>query len=1148
MKLCILRGGLLLAAAALIPACNGSGNAAGGGGPPASSPTATLATPVGLQTGNVVLTYRIADDESDPCSVAVAYSLDGGATFVPASAGPGGDGVAGLSSSPGLGTVHTFVWDSVANNVGLTAVSSAEIRIVPSDAVAGTSGTTPPFNVVNRLFTPPTATLTTPVGTQSGLVPLSYKLIDAESDPCSIVAAFSLDGGATFNPATAGVGGDGVLALASSTGAGTAHTFVWNSVADGVAAGLSPASVRFRVSPFDPSTGTAGTTGAFSVSNRPFTPPSATIATPAGTQSSLVTLSYKLIDAESDSCSIVAAYSLDGGTTFNPATAGAGGDGVVALASSTGAGTSHTFVWNSLVDGVATGLIPAGVKFRVTPSDPSAGTAATTGAFTVSNRPFTPPGATITTPAGTQSGQITLSYKLIDAESDPCSIVAAYSLDGGTTFNPATAGAGGDGLSSLTSSTGAGTAHTFVWNSVADGVATGLTPASVKFRVTPFDPSAGTAATTGTFSVSNRPFTTPTASVTTPAGLQSGNILISYTLTDAENDPCTIVAQFSLDGGATFSPATQGTGGNGVAGLTSSPGGTAHTFGWNSGADGVATGLTPASVKFRVTPSDPSAGTAGTSGTFSVSNRPFTPPSASITAPGGISSGNIAVTFTLTDAESDPCSVLVEFSLNGGGSYATATPGPGSGALTGLSASPGGSAHGFVWNSFVDGAALAVGNAAVRLRVTPNDGSAGVPGATANFNVDNSGLSSGSSIGGGFPVTIDGTLKADAARSIATDGAALFVLGFDNLDLNVVPQSDLSWRVEKRDARTGAAVTAFGAAGSLVFNPGPGFDLPVKVLVDGASIFVVGLRESAAGSGSFLVEVRKFDATSGAPVAGFGAAGILTGPAGAVGDGIPLVWTAAVDGAALYMAGPEPTSPTVSHWRVEKRDKTTGAAIGGFSAVSVSSGSIDGCFGMTLDATSMWLVGVEQADGGLSSNSRIRLEKRQLSTGALVSGFGSGGSLTIDPGPGDDLAEDCVSDGIALYVYSRVETGFSTGVFSPRLDKLDLTTGAVLGTLSATGAVDPSGELPARHLAIGGGALYVACVDNSTDPRWRIEKRLTSDFSLVASFGTAGIRTINPSGGDDRPLDVLFLGGVLYVVGSDASTGGGRWRIEGLWR
>ena len=870
------------------------------------------------------------------------------------------------------------------------------------------------------------------------------------------------------------------------------------------------------------------------------TPPSVTVQTPAGIQGGNIVLAYQLTDGQSHACTIAVAWSIDGGTTFHDGTPGPGGDGASGLSSSPGAGTPHAFVWNSVADGVGlSALTPT--LIRIIPSDSAAGSGATTSTFQVVNRPFSPPTATVTTPVGSSSGAIPISYRLIDAESDLCSVVATFSLDGGATFSPATAGAGGDGVSGLTSSTGGGAAHTFVWNSAADGVATGLTPASVRFRIAPSDADAGTAGTTGAFTVSNRPFTAPSASVTTPSGVQSGAVSIGYTLADAESDACVIVAEFSFDGGATFSLANAGPGGDGTTGLGSSPGGAAHTFVWNSAADGVALGLATVGVRFRITPWDGVQGTAGLSGAFDVNNRPFTPPVASILTPGGVSSGIIATTFTLADAESDPCSVVLQFSLDGGTTWAAATPGPGAGPLVGLATSSGGTSYGFVWNSFADGAGSAGQNNAVRLRVLPNDGAAGTPGVTATFSVDNSGLASGGPVAG-FPVTINPTTRLDMARSIATDGASIYVLGFDNLDLQEAPLSDLSWRVEKRDARTGAAVTAFGSSGALIFNPGPGFDLPVKVLVDGASIFVVGLRETAAGSGVFQVEARKFDAASGA--AGL----VIAGPAAAAGDGIPLVWTAAVDGSALYLAGPEALSPTESRWRVEKRDKATGASLPGFSATTASSGAIDGCFAMALDATSMWLVGVEQADGGLSSNSRIRIEKRLLSTGAPVAGFGSGGAVTIDAGSGDDLAEDCVRDAGALYVYSRVETGFATGVFSPRLDRLDPATGATLASLSGTGAVDSTGELPARHLAIDGGSLYVASVDNAADRRWRIEKRSASDFSLVPSFGVAGVRTINPSGGDDRPLDVLFLGGVLYVVGSDASVDEGCWRIEGLWK
>ena len=52
----------------------------------------------------------------------------------------------------------------------------------------------------------------------------------------------------------------------------------------------------------------------------------------------------------------------------------------------------------------------------------------------------------VTTPSGTQSGNITISYNLLAIESlTGQTITAQYSQDGGTTFATATAGTGGEG-------------------------------------------------------------------------------------------------------------------------------------------------------------------------------------------------------------------------------------------------------------------------------------------------------------------------------------------------------------------------------------------------------------------------------------------------------------------------------------------------------------------------------------------------------------------------------------------------------------------------------------------------------------------------------------------------------------------------------
>ncbi len=108
----------------------------------------------------------------------------------------------------------------------------------------------------------------------------------------------------------------------------------------------------------------------------------------------------------------------------------------------------------------------------------------------------------------------------------------------------------------------------------------------------------------------------PSASVTTPSSPQTGNVTIAYSLTDANSDVCTILVEYSVDGGATWKPATAGPGGDGTTSLLSSPSGQPHTFVWASGSDQVSAD----SVEVRVTPADASAGTAGASGVFAVNN------------------------------------------------------------------------------------------------------------------------------------------------------------------------------------------------------------------------------------------------------------------------------------------------------------------------------------------------------------------------------------------------------------------------------------------------------------------------------------------------------------------------------------------------
>jgi hypothetical protein len=108
----------------------------------------------------------------------------------------------------------------------------------------------------------PSDPITTPLGTQSGNVSITYSLQDKESDVCSIRAEYSANGGGTWYTATAG---SETTALTASP-SGTAHTFVWKSGSDIVNANNT--NVKFRITPADAGgEGTAGTTSAFTVNN-----------------------------------------------------------------------------------------------------------------------------------------------------------------------------------------------------------------------------------------------------------------------------------------------------------------------------------------------------------------------------------------------------------------------------------------------------------------------------------------------------------------------------------------------------------------------------------------------------------------------------------------------------------------------------------------------------------------------------------------------------------------------------------------------------------------------------------------------------------------------------------------------------------------
>jgi len=457
------------------------------------------------------------------------------------------------------------------------------------------------------------------------------------------------------------------------------------------------------------------------------TPPTVYILSASQSQGRDVTITYILIDQNSNPVDITVEFSTDGGANWKAATEATSSysHGVSGLSASPG-GDLHIFVWDADNASDLPGYV-GDATVRITPSDASGqGVPAEVTVRVDNNSPPTVSGvAPQSNPAG---GSVTIDYTLTDAEGDSCSITVEYSVDNGTTWQMATEGTGGDGVSNLSSST-TGVAHTFVWDTLKDLGYANYT--GVIVRITPADTKPGNAKQSAPFDVNNNE--APSVAITTPSGEQSGNVAITYTLYDSNSDPVDIEVQWYDPVADQWNPATQA-GGDSLTGLSSSPSGVSHVFVWDSLTD-FGTKFSD-QVKFKIRPSDATAqGNWVESDPFIVANNKA--PSASVPTPASPQTASVTILYTLTDDESDLCNIRVEYTTDGVNWQTTSedTSNPNHEGVSGLSSSPTGVQHTFVWDAQkdLDGQLVTT----VQVRVVPSDTyREGTAGISAQFTVD----------------------------------------------------------------------------------------------------------------------------------------------------------------------------------------------------------------------------------------------------------------------------------------------------------------------------------------------------------------------------------------------------------------------------
>lgn len=245
--------------------------------------------------------------------------------------------------------------------------------------------------------------------------------------------------------------------------------------------------------------------------------------------------------------------------------------GVNVLLSSTGSGNTFTQPAQTNGSGVTTGTmrstvaesktVTASLSINVLGTPVSLGALTTNVTFTSGGGGGTnnPPSVSLTTPSGTQIGNIPIVYYVIDAEGNTVNIVVEFSTNGGTTYAPATMGPGGDGVTNLTSAPTPGSTHTYIWNSVADGVALAAVNNTVKIRITPSDSATGVSGATNNFTVNNTgggggDTTPPIVLVTNPISGATGvavGTAISATFSEPMNATTITTTTFTLSGGVT---------------------------------------------------------------------------------------------------------------------------------------------------------------------------------------------------------------------------------------------------------------------------------------------------------------------------------------------------------------------------------------------------------------------------------------------------------------------------------------------------------------------------------------------------------------------------------------------------------------------
>jgi len=335
------------------------------------------------------------------------------------------------------------------------------------------------------------------------------------------------------------------------------------------------------------------------------------------------------------------------------------------------------------------------------------------------------------------------------------------------------------------------------------------------------------------------------------------------------------------------------------------------------------------------------------------------------------------------------------------------------------------------------------------------------------------------------------------------------------------------------------------------YNVGIGTTTPTqKLQVEGN---ISATQSFITGEGMFYQEGLFYKNSGAKTTLGSNTWGVLTSNPSSGEDGSNRFQSFVLDSTYMYAVGFD-SSPGNYQWRIEKRNKNTGVLVTAFDADGVIQEDIsankDEARGVAIDANYIYIAGYDGTLG--ATDYQVRIEKRDINTGVLVTAFDDDGIITRDTGINQELAINVHIQGDSLYIIG-VEGGGSTDS-QWFIEKRDSTTGALVIAFGNNGisysnpktAPDSSDYPYASRL--DNNYIYIAGRDSTgplgQTPIWRIEKRDLITGALIADFGNNGVIQEDIPGGFEELMHMDIDSDYIYLSGYDRNPGNGRIRLE----